>query len=113
VEVAAPACPKIFDIRLLNIPIGAVVRWRATLWMHLERYLSVKDKDRRFDQASTHKRQLSARLFDGRTAFVPEGQADRSQARSAWVVMQRVRSRGTVEVIVSPRDICRRNRVPA
>lgn len=40
VEVAAPACPKIFDIRLLNIPIGAVVRWRATLWMHLERYLS-------------------------------------------------------------------------
>ena len=40
VEVAAPACPKIFDIRLLNIPIGALVRWRATLWMHLERYLS-------------------------------------------------------------------------
>jgi hypothetical protein len=24
-------------------------------------------------------------LFDGRMAFVPEGQADRSQARSAWV----------------------------
>ena len=42
VEVAAPACPKILDIRLLNIPIGALVRWRATLWMHLERYLSVK-----------------------------------------------------------------------
>ena len=40
VEVAAPACPKILDIRLLNIPIGALVRWRATLWMHLERYLS-------------------------------------------------------------------------
>ena len=24
------------------------------------------------------------RVFDGRVAFVPEGQADRSQARSAW-----------------------------
>jgi hypothetical protein len=46
-------------------------------------------------------------------AFVPEGQADRSQARSAWVAMQRARPGGTVEVIVSPRDICRRNRVHA
>jgi hypothetical protein len=27
--------------------------------------------------------------FDRRMAFVPEGQADRSQARSAWVTMQR------------------------
>ena len=27
--------------------------------------------------------------LDGRMAFVPEGQADRSQARSAWVTMQR------------------------
>jgi hypothetical protein len=27
--------------------------------------------------------------FDGRMAFVPEGQADSSQARSAWVAMQR------------------------
>ena|SRR5450631_3408519 len=42
VEVAAPACPNIFDIRLLNIPIGALVRSRAVLWMHLQRYLSVK-----------------------------------------------------------------------
>jgi hypothetical protein len=29
------------------------------------------------------------RRFDRRMAFVPEGQADRSQARSAWVSMQR------------------------
>jgi hypothetical protein len=37
-------------------------------------------------------------------AFVPEGQADRSQARSAWVAMQRgPRPGGTVEVLV--RDI--------
>jgi hypothetical protein len=36
-----------------------------------------------------HKRYLNARPFDGRMAFVPEGQADRSQARSAWVGMQR------------------------
>jgi hypothetical protein len=35
-------------------------------------------------------------------AFVPEGQAERSQARSAWVTMQRgLRPGGTVEVIVS------------
>ena len=27
--------------------------------------------------------------LDGRMAFVPEGQADSSQARSAWVAMQR------------------------
>jgi hypothetical protein len=27
--------------------------------------------------------------FDGRMAFVPEGQAHSSQARSAWVAMQR------------------------
>ncbi len=39
----------------------------------------------------------------GRMAFVPEGQADSSQARSAWVAMQRdPRPGGTVEVIVSP-----------
>jgi hypothetical protein len=43
-------------------------------------------------------------------AFVPEGQADSSQARSAWIAMQRdPRPGGTVEVIVSPSDICRRN----
>ena len=36
-------------------------------------------------------------------AFVPEGQADSSQVRSAWVVMQKgPRPGGTVEVIVSP-----------
>jgi hypothetical protein len=34
-------------------------------------------------------------------AFVPEGQADSSQARSAWVAMQRARP-GTAEVVVSP-----------
>jgi hypothetical protein len=45
-------------------------------------------------------------------AFVPEGQADRSQARSAWVSMQRgPRPGGTVEVMV--RDICRPNGVHA
>ena len=47
-------------------------------------------------------------------AFVLEGQADSSQARSAWVATQRApRPGGTVEVIVSPRDICRRNTVHA
>ena len=40
VEVAALACPNIFDIKLLNIPIGALVRRSATAWMHLE-YLKV------------------------------------------------------------------------
>jgi len=36
-------------------------------------------------------------------AFVPEGQTDRSQARSAWAAKQRgPRPGGTVEVIVSP-----------
>ena len=36
-------------------------------------------------------------------AFVPEGQADSSQARSAWVAMQRAPGPGgTVEVMVSP-----------
>ena len=44
--------------------------------------------------------------------FVPEGQADSSQAQSAWVAMQRVpRPGGTVEVMV--RDIWRRNGVDA
>jgi hypothetical protein len=57
-----------------------------------------------------HKRYFNARPFDGRMAFVPEGQADRSQARSAWAAMQRgPRPGGTVEVMV--RDICRRNGV--
>jgi hypothetical protein len=32
---------------------------------------------------------MIVRRIDGRMAFVPEGQADSSQARSAWVVMQR------------------------
>jgi hypothetical protein len=46
-------------------------------------------------------------------AFVPEGQADSSQARSAWVAMQRGPrpGGGTVEVVV--RDICCRNGVDA
>jgi hypothetical protein len=36
----------------------------------------------------------------GRMAFVPEGQADRSQARSAWVsVAESARPGGTVEVM--------------
>src|SRR5271165_6695810 len=44
-------------------------------------------------------------------AIVPEGQADSSQARSAWVAMQRGavpegRSK-SLSVLVSPRDICR------
>jgi hypothetical protein len=34
--------------------------------------------------------------------FIPEGQHDRSQARSAWLAMQREpRPGGTVEVVVS------------
>jgi hypothetical protein len=45
-------------------------------------------------------------------AFVPEGQADRSQARSAWVsVPESPRPGGTVEVMA--RDIWRRNGVDA
>jgi hypothetical protein len=32
---------------------------------------------------------LVARRFDGQMVFVPEGQHDRSLARSAWVKMQR------------------------
>jgi hypothetical protein len=39
-------------------------------------------------QDSAHKRRLNARPFDGRMVFVPEGQTDRSQARSPWVTMQ-------------------------
>jgi hypothetical protein len=35
--------------------------------------------------------------------FVPEGQHDSSQVRSAWIPMQKhPRPRGTVEVMVSP-----------
>jgi hypothetical protein len=48
---------------------------------------------------------IIVRRFDGRMAlsFVPEGQADSSQARSAWVAMQRGPvPEGPVEVIVSP-----------
>jgi hypothetical protein len=55
---------------------------------------------------------FNAGPFDGQMALVPEGQADRSQARSAWVTMHRgPRPGGTVEVMV--RDICRRNGVHA
>jgi len=37
--------------------------------------------------------------------FVPEGQHDSSQVRSAWVAIQKdPRPGGTAEVIVSPRD---------
>jgi hypothetical protein len=32
---------------------------------------------------------IIVRRFDGPMAFVPEGQTDRSPARSAWVTMQR------------------------
>jgi hypothetical protein len=50
--------------------------------------------------------------LDGRMAFVPEGQADRSQALGAWIVMHRAsRPRGTVEVMV--RDIVVDNGVHA
>jgi hypothetical protein len=53
---------------------------------------------------------IIVRRFDRRKVFVPEGLRDSSQARSAWVAMQRdSRPRGTVEVIVSPTDICRRH----
>jgi hypothetical protein len=38
------------------------------------------------------------RVFDGRMTFVPEGQADSSQARSAWVCREAPRPGGTVEV---------------
>src|SRR6202166_5372493 len=36
-----------------------------------------------------YKRLLVVKRFDGRMAFVPEGQADSSQARSAWIAMQK------------------------
>jgi hypothetical protein len=36
---------------------------------------------------------IIVRRFDRLMAFVPEGQADRSQARSAWVAMQKAPSR--------------------
>jgi hypothetical protein len=46
---------------------------------------------------------VNARPFDGRMVFVPEGQADRSQARSAWVAMQRGPvPEGTVEAWLVP-----------
>jgi hypothetical protein len=32
----AVGCPKIFDIRSLNIPIGVTVRFISPAWMHLE-----------------------------------------------------------------------------
>jgi hypothetical protein len=49
-----------------------------------------------------HKRKIIM-AFGWENGFVPEGQADRSQARSAWVPMQRgSRPGGTVEVVVSP-----------
>ena len=42
---------------------------------------------------------IIVRRFDGRMAFVPEGQDDRSQARSAWVIdAESPRPGGTVEV---------------
>ena len=53
---------------------------------------------------------ILVRHFDRRMAFVPEGQPDSSQARSAWVAMERGSvPEGTVEVIGSSTDICRRN----
>jgi hypothetical protein len=42
---------------------------------------------------------IIVRRFDGRMAFVPEGQHDSSQARSAWLAVQRGPSGGTVELI--------------
>ena len=55
---------------------------------------------------------LYARPSEGRMAFVPAGQAGSSQARIAWVSMQRgPRPGGAVEVMV--RDIRRRNGVDA
>ena len=39
-------------------------------------------------------------------AFVPEGQADRSQARSAWKQEKSgTRPGGTVDLLTSPRDV--------
>ena len=53
---------------------------------------------------------IIARGFEGRMAFVPEGQADSSQARTAWVAMERGSvPEATVEVIVSSTDIWSRN----
>jgi hypothetical protein len=61
-----------------------------------------------------HKRYVNARPLDERMAFVPEGQADRSQARSAWVAMQKgTPPGGTAEVIAGPKNFYRRRRAPA
>jgi hypothetical protein len=47
--------------------------------------------------------------FEGRVVFVPEGQADSSQAgRALGIDAERPRRGGTVEVTVSPTDFCRR-----
>jgi hypothetical protein len=43
----------------------------------------------RFPGLKPHKRKFNARRYDGRMAFVPEGQDDSSQARSVWIEMQR------------------------
>jgi hypothetical protein len=49
---------------------------------------------------------IIVRRFDGRTAFVPEGQPDSSQARSAWEAMQSgSRPGGTVESLPVPQNI--------
>jgi hypothetical protein len=45
-----------------------------------------KDSARSFNPINAN---LTRDPFDGRMAFVPEGHADRSQAQSAWVAMQR------------------------
>src|SRR5258705_3162003 len=40
-------------------------------------------------QVTTISAKIIVSRFDRRMAFVPEGQADRSQARNAWVARQR------------------------
>jgi len=52
---------------------------------------------------------IIVRHFERRMAFVPEGQADSSQARSECDA-ERSRPGGTLEVVVSPRSRDRFNR---
>src|ERR1700722_11019877 len=50
---------------------------------------------------STHKRQDNCQALRWANGFVPEGQHDRSQARSAWNHGENSRPSGTIEPIPS------------
>ena len=66
-----------------------------------------------FDLSLAPCSKILVRRFDRRMAFVPEGQADSSQARSAWEAMESTTSRRDGRSRCQSRDICRRNEVNA